>query len=167
MNQKVRVRLPSDTLAATGGNYTSVLLGEQAASKTAARGSTPRARAELARGCAGPHISFRSCWTRFDSWTGCLTDTSSECAGFASDFAKVVDQVRFLARTLLPRCLAAGGRYDAGARRYGDCLQSSVQWVRLPPASFRSQRLVRCDDITFKRDPAGTSGAHPTFSRLR
>ena len=25
-----------------------------------------------ARECAGSHASFRSCWTRFDSWTGYL-----------------------------------------------------------------------------------------------
>ena len=82
----------------------------------------------MARGCAGEHVSFRSCWTRFDSWTGYLrkylasvTDStvvfeaarrgstpwqgtdnmSSECAGFARDFAMVEDQVRFLAGTLV------------------------------------------------------------------
>ena len=37
VNQEARVRLPSDTPL----SYTSVLLGEQAASKTASRGSTP------------------------------------------------------------------------------------------------------------------------------
>jgi len=62
-----------------GQQYTSVLLGEQAASKTAARGSTPRARADLARECAGAHTSFRSCWTRFDSWTGCLPNVLGVC----------------------------------------------------------------------------------------
>ena len=31
---------------------------------------------------------------------GRVTRTFSECAGFARDFAEVVDQVRFLARTL-------------------------------------------------------------------
>ena len=42
VNQEVWVRLPSDTPLI----YTSVLLGESAASKTASRGSTPRARAD-------------------------------------------------------------------------------------------------------------------------
>ena len=83
----------------------------------------------MARECAGSHDSFRSCWTRFDSWTGysttCLASVmdarrssepldgvrlpgevltnnmSLECAGYARDSAKVEDQVRFLARTLL------------------------------------------------------------------
>jgi hypothetical protein len=27
-------------------------------------------------------------------------------------------------------------QHDAGARRHGDCLQSSFKWVRLPPASL-------------------------------
>ena len=40
---------------------------------------------------------------------------SSGCAGFAHDFAKVEDQVRFLARTFT--------LLDAGARRPGDRLQ--------------------------------------------
>ncbi len=53
--------------------------------------------------------------------------TSSECGGFARDPAKVEGQVQLLARTLMIR--------DAGARRHGDCLQSSFKWVRLPPAS--------------------------------
>jgi hypothetical protein len=43
VNQEVRVQLPSDTPLI----YTSVLLGEPAASKTASRGSTPRARAHV------------------------------------------------------------------------------------------------------------------------
>ena len=80
-----------------GGTFTSVLLGEQAASKTAARGSTPRARAVCPDGvadcigpsegpgpgsspgrdthaaceCAGSHGSFRHCKTRFNSSAGC------------------------------------------------------------------------------------------------
>jgi hypothetical protein len=54
---------------------------------------------------------------------------SSGCAGLACNSAKVEVQVRFLARTL-----------DAGARRYGGCLQSSLEWVRLPPASLGSKR---------------------------
>jgi hypothetical protein len=29
-----------------------------------------------------------------------------------------------------------GHLFDAGARRHGGCLQSSLKWVRLPPASF-------------------------------
>ena len=57
---------------------------------------------------------------------------SLECAGYAREPAKLVDQVRFLARTL----------YDAGARRCGSCLQSSLKRVRLPPASLTSQGLV-------------------------
>lgn len=49
VRQEVRVQLPSDTLAALAEEqrYTSVLLGEPAASKTAPRGSTPRARAHV------------------------------------------------------------------------------------------------------------------------
>ena len=58
--------------------------------ETARRGSTPRRAAK-----------------RF---------TSSGCAGWACNPAKVEVQVRFLARTL-----------DARARRYGDCLQSSIR----------------------------------------
>lgn len=32
---------------------------------------------------------------------------------------------------------------DAGARRHGGCLQSSLEWVRLPPASLESKRFCR------------------------
>jgi hypothetical protein len=59
---------------------------------------------------------------------------SSECDGFACDPAKVEDQVQFLARTL-EKC-------DAGARRRGDCLQSSFKWVRLPPASLKATKGI-------------------------
>jgi hypothetical protein len=41
-----------------------------------------------------PQVGFRFL-------VGVLNRTFSECAGFARDFAKVEDQVRFLARTLL------------------------------------------------------------------
>ena len=83
----------------------------------------------MARECAGQHVSFRSGWTRFDSWTGYWTTRpasvmdgmadfesagrgsiprrgaeretmSPECAGFAREPAKLEDQVRFLAATL-------------------------------------------------------------------
>ena len=150
---------------------TSVLLGEPAASKTALRGSTPRARAcsptwldrrrlwfckpadaganpvdgpacpDGVADCTRPSEGrspgsipgrdtdsrgLRVCWIARQSSElqdgvqllgGLLkTITSSGCAGLACNPAKVEVQVRFLARTL---------NDDAGARRYGGCVQSS------------------------------------------
>lgn len=43
------------------------------------------------------HDGLRSRWAGFDSRAGDRY-RSSECAGFARDFAKVEDQVQFLAR---------------------------------------------------------------------
>ena len=94
------------------------------------------------------HSSFRFRHSSFPS---------SGCAGFASDPAKVEVQVQFLARTLrkdegqstkdepirlfgfVLRPYSFVLVPDAGARRYGGCLQSSLKWVRLPPASFVSE----------------------------
>ena len=77
VNQEVRVRLPSDTPS------TSVLLGEPAASKTALRGSTPRARARnqfkvpssrfkvvSSRWCSGLHWTLRRSRSWFESRSG-------------------------------------------------------------------------------------------------
>ena len=60
----------------------------------------------------------------------------------ARDSAKVVDQVQLLARTLF--------NSDAGARRQGDCLHSSFQWVRLrAPIGMDAGLVVRlCVDAT-------------------
>ena len=94
-------------------------------------------------GVPDSHATLRRSWTRFDSWRGHFSVRSPRvcrahggirsrragfdsragdlirimslgCDGFAYDSAKVVDQVRFLARTSL---------FDAGARRPGDRLQ--------------------------------------------
>ena len=107
----------------------------------------------MARGCAGSHDSFRSCWTRFNSWTGywvsaCECDgrhgglrnrktlfqflggllaMSSECAGLHAKSEEIVDQVQFLARTLLPRRWSQTARQPAATRS---------KRVRLPPASL-------------------------------
>ena len=64
-----------------------------------------------------------------------ITNLSLGCAGFAREPAKLVDQVRFLARTLSGLLRLS----DAGARWPGDCLQSSFKWVRLPPASLSGE----------------------------
>lgn len=56
----------------------------------------------------------------------------------AHDSAKVEGQVRLLART----CFDSDRFRDAGARRPGHRLQPGFKWVRLPPASFASKRLM-------------------------
>jgi hypothetical protein len=166
--------------------FTSVLLGEQSASKTDAWGSTPHARAaapaancrcgsikkgvRLVSGSMLVRIQSSALCPRPDGVADCIgpsegpgpgsspgrdTDKPCGCGGRMTVFeavgrgsiprwgtdttvlgvcrnarepAKLVDQVRFLARTLIDT--------DAGARRPGGCLQSSLKWVRLPPASL-------------------------------
>ena len=53
----------------------------------------------MARGCAGQHVSFRSCWTRFDSWTGYLLHGLRVC-WIARQTSNLQDGVRFLGRLL-------------------------------------------------------------------
>lgn len=60
----------------------------------------------------------------------------------ARDPAKVEDQVRFLARTLVIN-IEYFRIDDAEAQRLGDRLQSSLSWVRLPPASLPCRLLDR------------------------
>ena len=61
------------------------------------------------------HGRLRNCKTRFDSSAGCCRskNLSSECAGFALEPAKLVDQVRFLARTLEQLTLEPDGTATA------------------------------------------------------
>jgi hypothetical protein len=65
----------------------------------------PARLAHPSRWCNGTHKTLLKPWSWFDSRSGyccrakpCL---SLECAGFAREPAKLVDQVRFLARTLV------------------------------------------------------------------
>src|SRR5262245_30343 len=55
----------------------------------------------------------------------------------AFDGSKRQDYFQGITTTRPPR---AGALHDAGARRRGGCLQSSLKWVRLPPASFGGSR---------------------------
>ena len=51
----------------------------------------------------------------FNSSAGCLKMMSSECAGLHAKSAEVVDQVQFLARTLLPRRWSQTARQPAAS----------------------------------------------------
>ncbi len=137
-----------------GYPHTSVLLGELAASKSASRSFDSSRSCFCPDGVADLHWTLRRSrpWfkSRSEYWPASVSDRttvfgtarrgstprraamSSECAGFAHDPAKVEVQVRFLARTL---------RRDAGARRYGGCLQSSFP-VGSTPTGVSHGRLL-------------------------
>ena len=95
VNQKVRVRLPPRPLRDCDR---SVLLGEQAASKTAAQGSNPCAPADWPT-----WLDRERRRTRNADHAGANPVVGSYCPRSvvaARDPAKVVDQVQFLAGTL-------------------------------------------------------------------
>lgn len=52
------------------------------------------------------------------------------------------------------------GHFDAGARRHGDCLQSSSKRVRLPPASLRLSGEPPSNKCVLERQPNCPSGLH-------
>ena len=159
MNQEVRVQLPSDTLAALRekSSNTRVCSWESRQPPKLLHGvrllalvlmsrwcrgfalDPPKVQAlvqiqvgiliHAACECAGSHGSPRNCKTRFNSSAGCYEITSSGCAGWACNPAKVEVQVRFLARTLLT--LEPDGTAAA--------CKAAFEWVRLPPASLTIQ----------------------------
>jgi hypothetical protein len=127
-----------------GYPYTSVLLGEPAASKTASRGSTPRARA-FCPDCVADCTRLSEGRSPGSS-PGRDTDSRSlRVCRIARQSSKLQDEVQLLGgllRDLRPRGVldwhatlrrlrsrfdSWRGRCDAGARRYGGCLQSSFR----------------------------------------
>ena len=134
-----RVRLPPGTLVEPEGVTTrrlttndggrivtrGVLLGEQRASKLATGFESlhPCSRRDVAEGRGACLVSGHA----GSSPAVGLTQAPSECDGFARDPAKVVDQVRLLARTSPSRRRSQTARRPAATR---------FKWVRLPPASL-------------------------------
>ncbi len=157
------------TTAAGPGNevgsfHSGVLLGEQTASKTVARGSNPRTVAvelkllKCRRGSkqkgAGPvnrimrvripPSALPSRWCngthrtllRSESWFDSRSGYSMNCP------RSVVDSHATLRRSRTRFDSWRGhSSFGAGARRQGGCLQSSNKWVRLPPASLEISAL--------------------------